>query len=123
MYQFHAEVVETYSEFEGVLTVHFDEGGEHYLQLQAPTEGFEEEYGGMGMVYVEVDDQGTSAYDCFPLAELRRHSLFMVFNKAGVMVGGKVKVTFDLDDKGFEELREALGVVFRFFEDFKVLSD
>jgi hypothetical protein len=36
MPQFHATAVEIYSEQEGILTIHFDDQADHYLQLQAP---------------------------------------------------------------------------------------
>jgi hypothetical protein len=115
--RFHAKAVEAYSDIDGVLTVHFDDTGGHYLQLQAPAEGYEEEYGDLGMVYVEVDDQGTSAYDCFSFAELKRGSFRIVFSRTSKLADlGEVEVTFDLVDQPFRELRDALGMIFRLTE-------
>jgi hypothetical protein len=123
MSRFHATAVEVYSE-EGVLSIHFDDQGEHYLQLQAPEVDdpveFEE---GFGNVYVEVDDQLYSGYNCFSQAELTRSSFRIAFarDEAMTRIGG-VEVTFDLDDAAFGELRRGVAVAFRAFPNFRVVD-
>src|SRR5262249_12655405 len=118
MRRFQARVVEVYSEFEGILTVHFDEGQEQYLQFQAAAEGYEDEYPG---VYVEIDDQHLGDHDCFSLAELRRGSFRLVFQGSAVLdLIGEIEVAFELDDAAFTQLRQGLERVFRSVASFYV---
>jgi hypothetical protein len=126
MRQFHATVVELYSEEEGILTIHFDDQADHYLQLQAPEVDDPVEYEpGYGNVYVEVDDQYFSGFNCFSLAELKRDRFRIVLAREEELVRriGEVVVTFDLDDKAFGELRRGLELAFRAFGSFRVALD
>jgi hypothetical protein len=118
MRRFHARIVEVYSEFEGILTVHFDNGAEQYLQLLGSVDGYEVEYPG---VYVEIDDQHFGDHDCFSLAKLRRGSCRLVFQGSAVLDAiGEIEVSFDPDDAAFAELRQGLERVFRSFASFHV---
>jgi hypothetical protein len=124
MLRFHALAVECFSEFEEVLTVHFDDEAEHYLALQVWVEDCEENAAGLGMVHVEVDDQINSGYDCFRTAELRRGSFHMTFDSGEPSLAELegVEVTFDLADEEFEQLRAALGRVFRDFKGYRLVA-
>jgi hypothetical protein len=124
MLRFHASAVECFSEFEEALTVHFDNEEDHYLALTAWTEGFEQNAVGMGMVHVEIDDQGISGYDCFAAAELRRHSFRIIFDNSAERLAwfGEVEVTFDLDAQRYEEVRSSLHRVFRHFRGYEVVG-
>jgi hypothetical protein len=124
MLQFHAETVECFSEFEEVLTVHFDNQAGHYLALQGWAKGFEEDAEGIGMIHVEVDDQINSGYDCFTSAELRRGSFRMTFDDQLERWArlGEVEVTFDLGPAEHEQLRDALGCLFRKFAAYRVVA-
>ena len=123
MREIHATAVEVFSE-NGVLTVHFDDQSAHYLQLQAPEVDDPVEFEkGFGNVYVEVDDQFYSGFNCFSLAELTRTSFRIVFDRDKEMVKiGEVKATFDVDDDAFEKLRQGLVQVFRAYPNFQVLE-
>ena len=123
MRQFHATAVEIFSEQEGIRTIHFDDRADHYLQLQAPEVDDPAEYEpGYGNVYVEVDDQLFSGFNCFARAELGRDRFHVVFDRDAELVRrvGEVVVTFDLDDAAFGELRRALERAFRAFGNFRV---
>src|SRR5579859_4115877 len=97
---FTASVVETYTSEFGVFTVHFDDEGEHYLQLQAiPEREHDEE---SGRVYVEIDDQGLADADCFSLAELRQKSFRLVFFPESDLGDiGELVVSFELGSDMF----------------------
>jgi hypothetical protein len=122
--RFHALTVECFSEFPEVLTVHFDDNGEHYLTLQVWVEGHEDNATGFGMVHVEVDDSINSGYDCIQTAELRRASFHMTFDSREPQLAklGSVEVTFALSPEAFEQLQTALGRVFRLFEAYRVVT-
>ena len=73
-------------------------------------------------MYVEVDDQLYSRYNCFSLAELTRAS-FRIFDRDKEMIKiGEVKATFDVDDEAFEKLRQGLVHVFRAYPNFHILE-
>src|SRR5688572_16430587 len=118
-----ATAVEFFSE-NGILTVHFDDQAAHYLQLQAPEVDDPIEFEqGYGNVYVEVDDQFYSGFNCFSLAELTRTSFRIVLDRDKELVKiGEVNVTFDVDDDAFDELRRGLLRVFRAFPNFRFLE-
>jgi len=130
MLQFHATAVEVFTEEEGVLTIHFDDEAEHYLQIQAPEtddppeddpEEFEEGY---GSVYVEVDDQINSGYNCFSRAELTRNRFRIFFAREPRLTErGGVEATFEVDDDAFAELQRALTHAFRHFDGFHMAAD
>jgi hypothetical protein len=124
MTRFHATAVEVSSEFE-IVVIHFDDGAEHYLQLQAPEVDDPVEYeAGYGNVYVEVDSQLHSGYNCFSLAELGRGRFRLVLARdAGMLAIGEVEVGFDLDDAAFAELRRGPTLAFRAFPGFRVAAD
>ncbi|QEL20125.1 hypothetical protein [Limnoglobus roseus] len=125
MIQFHATAVEVFSEEEGIVTVHFDDQGDHYLQLQYPEvdDPIEFEHG-YGNVYVEVDDQINSGFNCFSRAELTRGGFRLVLARDPALERlGEVVATFDLDGTAFEELRAALRQAFRAFDRFTVSLD
>lgn len=125
MLRFHALCVECFSEFEEVLTIHFDDQAEHYMALQVWNEGFEDNAAGIGMVHVEVDSQLNSVYDCFTAAELRRTSFYMCFDHSEQHLAqfGEVEVTFTLAAEKFEQLHATLSQVFREFRAYRVVVD
>jgi hypothetical protein len=120
MYEFHATAVEVFAE-DGVLTVHFDDQADHYLQLQAPeTDDPVEFEPGYGNVYVEVGTQLHSGFNCFSLAELGRDRFRLVLARDEAMTRiGEVVVTFELDDGAFGELQDGLVSAFRAFPGFR----
>jgi len=118
--EIHATAVEVYTEFD-VLIVHFDDGGDHYLQLRAPEDEESEEEAGFGNVDVEVDDQAFSGHNCFSLAELGRSRFRLVLARDEAMTRiGEVVVTFSLDDGAFDLLRRGLERAFRAFPGFRI---
>jgi hypothetical protein len=125
MTEFHAAMVEVFSEQEGVVTIHFDDQASHYLQLQVPEVDDPVEYEkGYGNVYVEIDDQLYSGFNCFSLAELKRRSFRLVLDRDKELLKiGEVRVTFEIDDAAFEQLRRALVLAFRAFGNFHVSAD
>src|SRR5262245_49018965 len=125
MLRFSASAIECFSEFEEVLTVHFDNQADHYLTLQVWTEKFEENAQGMGMVHVEVDDQLNSGYDCFTSAELRRDSFRMTFTDREERLARlkELEVTFDMGTEKYERLRWELARVFRRFKGYRVVDE
>ena len=96
-------MVEFFSEFPEVLTVHFDDTDAQYLQLPAAAEGYEADDPG---ICVEVDDQ-SNVLDDFTRAELRRNT-FRLSHPTG-----DIEITFDLDKPAFATLRHELERVFR----------
>lgn len=120
MRKFHATAVEVYTE-DDVLTVHFDDEGEHYLQLQSPEADDPDEHeAGFGGVYVEIDSQINSGLNCFSHAELDRRTFRLVLARDKNMVEiAEVEVTFDVDDEAFAELRRGLTRAFRSFPGFR----
>lgn len=126
MRQFTATVVESYADENGVMVVHFDDGGGHYLQLQAPEADDPAEWeAGYGNVYVEVDDQLHSGFNCFSLAELARDRFRLALARDADLVREvrEVVVTFDLDAAAFDALRQCLGRVFRAYPGYRPAPD
>jgi len=122
MLAFFASVVEAYSSEFDVLTVHFDDDGEHYLQLQAIPE--RDTDADSARVYVEVDDQGIAGADCFSLAELRRGSFRLIFAHEPALVAiGEVVVSFELKCEPFEELRAALTQILAGTSQYRFLEE
>jgi hypothetical protein len=122
---FHATAVEAYlGEFD-LHTVHFDDGGEQYLQILTPEEPEDprEVEPGYGTVEVEVNSQLYSGHNCFSAAELSRDRFRLTLARDERLVskfGGEVVATFDLDDAAFDELKRGLARVFRDFTGFRV---
>jgi hypothetical protein len=109
--------VEVYTSEFDVFTIHFDDEGEHYLQLQALFERDEDE---SARVYVEVDDQGLADADCFSLAELRRDSFRLVLSRTAALgYIGELVVSFELSPEVFEQLRSAMARVFDGVEEYR----
>ena len=120
MLTFHATAVEVFSE-DSILTIHFDDQADRYLQLQAPMADDPVEFEpGYGNVYVEVNDQLHSGFNCFSAAELARDRFRITFARDPAMekLGG-VEVTFAVDDAAFAELRQALTVAFRAYPGYR----
>jgi hypothetical protein len=122
--QFHATVVEAYlGEFD-LHSVHFDDGGDQYLQILTPEEPDDprEVEPGYGCVEVEVNSQLYSGHNCFSAAELSRDRLRLALARDERLVkqfGGEVVVTFELDDPAFADLQRGLSRVFRDFPGFR----
>ena len=122
MYEFHATAVEVYTE-DGVLTVHFDDRADRYLQLQVPEADDPVEFEpGHGNVYVEIGDHINSGFNCFSAAELSRDRFRMVLARDAAMTRfGEVVATFELDDEAFGELRRGMEQAFRAYPGFRVV--
>jgi hypothetical protein len=122
--QFHASVVEVLGtagdEFEP-LTVHFDDGRDHYLQLQEIPDRATDPRS--ARVYVEVNDQGNAGGDCLELAELGRGQFRVVFTgEPSLQSYGEVIVTFDLNDQSYVGICEALRNIFAGSEAFRITT-
>ncbi|WP_020474648.1 Imm10 family immunity protein [Zavarzinella formosa] len=118
MREFHATAVEVFTD-EGMLTVHFDDGADHYLQLQSPEADTEDFETGYGSVYVELDDQSNAGVNCFSAADLTRTSFRLTLARDAAMSNhGIVVVTFEIDDDAYASLRLGLERLFRSFTGF-----
>lgn len=76
--KFKASITEAFeNEDIGVITVHFDDEKETYLQFQGTSKGYEDDYYDDGFVYIEIIDQANGAYDCFEIVELHRNKIIV----------------------------------------------
>jgi len=125
VHRFHATVVEVFGtrgNTDEPLTVHFDDEGSRYLQLQEIPDRYHDPES--ARVYVEVDDQGRAGGDCFAAAELARNSFrIALLGEPTLDAIGELRVTFDLDDTLFQVLKSGLKSVFDGVEEYRCLAD
>ena len=114
--KFTSTSTEVYEDEEiGVITIHFDDQKDLYLQFQGASIGFEEDYYDGGFVYMEVIDQAFSGNDCFEKVELFRDKI-LVHDITDDRIREKaesIEVSFDINDAEFENLKEKMLLAFR----------
>ncbi len=123
--KFHATSAETFEDLDsGVITIHFDSGEDAYVQFQGALPGFEEDYYDGGYVYMEVNGQALSGYDCFEKVVVRRKGALIhgITNERIQEVATAIEVTFDVDDATHAAIENALRKSFRDCPE-KLISD
>ena len=114
--KFRATVTEAYEDEDiGVITVHFDDEVETYLQFQGASKGFEDDYYDGGFVYLEIIDQAYGAHDCFEKVDLYKDKIIVTnINVERVKAKAEnIEVQFQASEEVFNSLKEKLELTFR----------
>ena len=99
----------------GVITVHFDDEVDLYLQFQGASLGYEEDYYDGGYVYMEIIGQAYGAYDCFSHVELSRDKIkvLKISEKRIKSQAEEIEVNFDITTETYEKVKKLLQKTFR----------
>jgi hypothetical protein len=114
--QFRATAVEAWEDKElGVITIHFDSGADQYAQFQGASEGFEDDYYDLGLIYLEINSQLYSGYDCFSSVTVAkdRLSILGISDNRMLEIASEVVVFFDIEGNQLKDVVSLLHKVFR----------
>ena len=96
-----------------------DETGEHYFVIDRSEDSLDDVVPDMANVYVERDDQCWGGYGGIERVVLARDSLTLHLGKRMATQMGdheSIRVSFDVSDHGFREMRSVLGLIMRGYE-------
>ena len=114
--KFRATAIEAFENKElGVITIHFDSEVEEYVQFQGASDGFEDDYYDSGFVYIEINDQLYSGYDCFSLVTLTKDTLLIhwISDKRMLDKVSEVFVSFSIGDDQLQDVVRLFQKAFR----------
>jgi len=119
---FHATDVDS-TEEAGVLNIWFGDEQESYLAFQRVCDGHEEEYGDLGGVYTEVNDQINSCVEGYSSVVLTPKSITVEFKTKTVMNGlVSVVAEFDIGD-GFVDFAVRFSDLMRDKDAFRLVVE
>ena len=94
-----------------------DKDGEHYFVMDRSEESPEEAVPDLANVYTELDDQCRGGYGGIERVILCRDSLTVRLRPQRAGGDEEIRVTFEVGDSEFEELRRVLGLILHGYGD------